>query len=207
MNWTNKRSCTYCNSTLSYPISSSGYKFRKSKHAKISHANRILRSYGATTLQIHDPSGRPGQAPTLAYNRELYQNDGPPRGMIMQTSPSREFVAAQTGELQPSLQRHLGPARCRPGESRRVIPGAREGCYHRAGCYTPNPARALPSALHRAAKSAVSRSHPRPAPPPQAAATSLAKNFEHCCRTEGHAHCCRTEGHAHCCRTEGHAHY
>lgn len=131
MNSTNKLSCTYCNSTLSYPISSSGYKFRKSKHAKISHANRIMRSFGATTLQIDDPSGRPGQAPTLAYNRELYRNDGPPRGMIMQTNPSREFVAAQTGELRPSLQRHLGPARCQPGESGRVIPGARAGCCHR----------------------------------------------------------------------------
>ena len=86
-----------------------------------------MRSYGATTLQIHDPSGLPAQAPTLAYNRELYRNNGQPHGMIMHTSPSREFVAAQTGELRPSpsLQGHLGPARCRPGESGRVIPGGR----------------------------------------------------------------------------------
>ena len=116
---------------LSFPISSSGYKFRKSSALRSSHANRRLRSYGATTLQIHDLSGRPGQAPTLAYNRELYRNDGPPRGMIMQTNPSREFVAAHTGELRPSLQRHLGPARCRPGESGLVIPSARAGCGHR----------------------------------------------------------------------------
>jgi hypothetical protein len=57
----------------------------------------------------------------------FYWNDGPHRGMIMQISPSREFVAGRTGELRLGLQRHLGPARGRPGESGRVSPGAQAG--------------------------------------------------------------------------------
>ena len=43
----------------------------------------------------------------------FYRNDGPHRGMIMQISPSREFVAGRTGELRLGLLRHLGPARGR----------------------------------------------------------------------------------------------
>jgi hypothetical protein len=48
-------------------------------------------------------------------------------GMIMQISPTCEFLAGRTGELLLGLQQHLGPARGRPGESGRVSPGARAG--------------------------------------------------------------------------------